>query len=128
MEGELEYTEHGWYHTIKHSMHRRCNNHDYADRCIYMVTMVTKGRHRTLGELVANPVTERSDKQPSLGVEPYLAQSETGKYVSSVIESIPKFYPTTEVIAYQLMPVFTYCFIFTSVCQLSMENSRRWAL
>ena len=41
----------GWRCETKHSMLRRMQDHDYHERCIYMITIVVKYRSSLLGEL-----------------------------------------------------------------------------
>lgn len=46
----------------KPSMNRRCIGHDYQERQMYMVTMVTEGRKKYFGEVVMRQQTERNTK------------------------------------------------------------------
>ena len=65
----------------KPSMQRRCVDHDYTGRMIYMLTMVVEGRRPLLGT-----VTGRSDADPDSNDAPRVSLSELGQRVSDICE------------------------------------------
>ncbi len=83
----------------KASMQRRCVGHDYQDRQMYMITMVTEGRRPLLGQ-----VTGRSDAPEGSLEAPRLVPTPLGQRVEQQWWGIPTYYPEIEVRAFQLMP------------------------
>nr|MCR5239739.1 transposase [Prevotella sp.] len=81
------------------SMHRRMVGHDYQERQMYMITMVTEGRCPLLGQVVG-----RSDGQTGSPDEPRTEPSELGRRVEQCWHEIALRYPQIEVLAFQLMP------------------------
>lgn len=77
----------------KPSMLRRCVGHDYTERQMYMVTMVTEGRRPLLGTLVGN-------NEATARIE----LSELGKAVEEEWWACAQHHPEIEVIALQIMP------------------------
>ena len=61
----------------KPSMLRRCVGHDYTGRQIYMITMVTEGRHALFGHIVG-----KSDAPEGSPDEPHIELSALGKRVA----------------------------------------------
>ena len=82
-------------------MQRRCVGHDYTERRMYMVTMVTEGRQPLLGTLVGNSETEARVELSELGK----AVEERWKYTSQL-------YPEIELIALQIMPDHLHGILF----------------
>ena len=74
-------------------MLRRCVGHDYTERQMYMVTMVTEGRRPLLGTLVGN-------NEATARIE----LSELGKAVEEEWWACAQHHPEIEVIALQIMP------------------------
>ena len=91
----------------KPSMQRRCLDHDYTGRQIYMVTMVTEGRRPLFGS-----VTGRSDAAPGSADAPHIVLSELGRRVSDEWWGIPDYYPQVEIIALQMMPDHLHGILF----------------
>ena len=60
----------------KPSMLRRCIDHDYQGRCIYLITLVTEGRRPLFGKLEG-----RSDAEKGSQEEPRIALNELGEAV-----------------------------------------------
>lgn len=83
----------------KPSMLRRCIGHDYTERQMYMVTMVTEGRKPLFGKVVGY-----SEAQTGSNEEPRTELTELGKRVESEWWNIPQYYPQIEIIALQMMP------------------------
>ena len=69
----------------KPSMHRRCVDHDYTERMMYMVTMVVEGRHPLLGKVVG-----RSDAPADSDQAPRIELSELGQRVHDEWWGIPR--------------------------------------
>ena len=91
----------------KPSMLRRCVGHDYTERMMYMVTMVTEGRRPLFGRVVG-----RSDAPADSAEAPRMELSELGLRVSEEWMGIPKYYPQVEIIALQMMPDHLHGIIF----------------
>ncbi len=83
----------------KPSMQRRCVGHDYQERQIYMITMVTEGRKPLLGQL-----TGRSDGQVGSHDEPRVLLSALGQRVEQCWNEITVRYPQITILAFQMMP------------------------
>lgn len=82
----------------KPSMKRRCDEHDYTERGIYMITMATENRLPLFGTLKGNPMlTEGNDK-------PRIMLSTLGEKVKECWQSIPAHYPEVSVIKICIMP------------------------
>ena len=105
------------------SMHRRCLDHDYHGRQMYMVTIVTEGRRPLLGTVVGRcPLPELSagrDAGSNLGAclgadpdAPRLEPSPLGLRVEREWWGIPAYYPQVEIVALQLMPDHLHGIIF----------------
>ena len=54
-----------WAGDLKPSMKRRRVGHDYQGRCIYMITLVVKGRRPLLGTLTGDGETEPAIVEPT---------------------------------------------------------------
>ena len=78
-------------------MLRRCQNWDYSQPAIYMITVVLADRRsQALGRVIAD-----NDVAPSTA---YCELTELGRAVAACWEAIPKFYPQIQIIAKQVMP------------------------
>jgi len=82
----------------KPSMKRRCAQHDYHDRGIYMLTLCIEGRRPLLGRLCGNP--QAKDEAEGAHVE----LSALGERVKACWEAIPLFHPQIEVMRLCIMP------------------------
>lgn len=79
-------------------MKRRCDEHDYTERGIYMITMSTEGRKPLFGTLRGNPLaTEGNDK-------PQVILSPLGEHVRTCWQDIPSYYPKVKIIKLCIMP------------------------
>ena len=89
------------------SMQRRCVGHDYTERQMYMLTMVTEGRRPLFGCVVG-----RSDAEAGSAEAPHVELSELGRRVEAEWLGIPHYYPQIEVIALQMMPDHLHGILF----------------
>ena len=80
-------------------MLRRCVGHDYTDRQIYMITMVTEGRRPLFGQ-----VAGRSDAPTDSENAPHIELSVLGQRVAEEWWATSLHHPEIEVIALQMMP------------------------
>ncbi len=91
----------------KPSMLRRCVGHDYGERMMYMVTMVTEGRRPLLGQ-----VAGRSDAPEGSAEAPRVELTELGRSVEAEWLGIPRYYPQVEILALQMMPDHLHGILF----------------
>ena len=91
----------------KPSMLRRCVGHDYTERMMYMVTMVTEDRRPLFGTVVGH-----SDAPDSSSDAPRIELSALGRRVSDEWIGIPRYYPQVEIIGLQMMPDHLHGIIF----------------
>jgi len=91
----------------KPSMQRRCVDHDYTGRMIYMVTMVTEGRRPLFGTAVG-----RSEAPEGSAEAPRIELTELGRRVHDEWWGIPRYYPQVEIIALQMMPDHLHGILF----------------
>ena len=80
------------------SMKRRCDEHDYTQRGIYMITMSTEGRLPLFGTLKGNPLATSGDNKPQIVLSPL------GERVKACWFDIPAHYPELSVIKLCIMP------------------------
>ena len=83
----------------KPSMNRRMIEHDYQERQMYMITMVTEGRRPLFGQ-----VAGRSDGAAGTPDEPHVVLTDLGRRVSQNWHDIGVRYPQISIIALQMMP------------------------
>lgn len=93
----------GWRHEKEASMLRRMEDHDYRGRSIYMLTLVTEGRERSLGTL------RWTSGQPE---KAYIEPSTLGRLVERCWNSIADYYPGVKPLALQLMPDHLHGLLF----------------
>jgi len=91
----------------KPSMQRRCVGHDYTERMMYMVTMVTEARRPLFGK-----VQGRSEAPEGSPDAPRIELTELGQRVSDEWWGIPRYYPQVEIIALQMMPDHLHGILF----------------
>ena len=91
----------------KPSMQRRCVGHDYTERQIYMVTMVTEGRRPLFGK-----VAGRSDAPDGSEEAPRVELSELGRRVEACWYEIAIRHPQIDVVALQMMPDHLHGILF----------------
>lgn len=81
------------------SMKRRMVGHDYQERQIYMITMVTEGRRPLFGKLIG-----KSDGKVGTTDEPRIELTELGRRVAQNWHEISIRYPQIDILALQMMP------------------------
>ena len=91
-----------WASEAVPSMKRRRVGHDYHGRCIYMITLVVKGRRPLFGS-----VTGDGEHEPAV-----MHPSPLGKAVLDELGAITLHYPAVAVISQQLMPDHLHVIIF----------------
>lgn len=91
-----------WAGELKPSMKRRRVGHDYQGRCIYMITLVVKGRRSLLGTLMGDSETEPAVVEPT----------PLGRAVMQSLVNIPQFYPEIAIWTFQLMPDHLHFIVF----------------
>ena len=82
----------------KPSMKRRCSEHDYLERGIYMVTMAIEGRQPLLGRLAGNAEVAEGPEAP------HVVLSSLGQRVQQCWMDIARYYPQIEVMKLCVMP------------------------
>lgn len=82
----------------KASMKRRCDEHDYTKRGIYMITMTIEGRLPLLGTLKGDPMVTKGDNYPHVDLSPL------GERVRACWQDIPNHYSEVNVIKLCIMP------------------------
>ena len=91
----------------KPSMHRRCVGHDYTERMMYMVTMVTEGRRPLFGTVIGN-----SNAAPGSAEAPRIELTELGQRVKEEWWAASQHHPEIEVVALQMMPDHLHGILF----------------
>lgn len=91
----------------KPSMLRRCIDHDYQGRCIYLITLVTEGRRPLFGKLEG-----KSDALKGSRDEPHIILNELGEAVQRNFRSIENRHPEIQVLALQMMPDHLHGILF----------------
>ena len=100
----------GWrYPHVHHSMHRRMQEHDYHDRCIYMITISVEDRRQLLGQLVCSQ--EGCDGSDTA---PHIVPTELGREVEHCWHSISQHYPQVTPMQFQLMPDHIHGLLFVT--------------
>lgn len=79
-------------------MKRRCDEHDYTQRGIYMITMATEGRLPLFDTLKGDPLATNGDDKPRTVLTPL------GEQVKACWQDIPAHYPEVSVIKLCIMP------------------------
>jgi len=91
----------------KASMLRRCVGHDYTNRQIYMITMVTEGRRPLFGKVVG-----RSNAESGSPDVPRIELSALGQRVADEWWATTLHHPEVEVLALQMMPDHLHGILF----------------
>ena len=94
----------------KPSMQRRCVDHDYTARRMYMITMVTEGRKALFGKVVGcSEAVEPSEEAPHIELSPL------GGVVERIWLTIGDYHPEVKVVALQMMPDHLHAILFVKV-------------
>ena len=88
----------------KPTMKRRCTEHDYYDRSIYMITMATEGRRQLFGQIEGNSNCEKEAVSVKL--------SAMGERVKECWDSIADYYPQVEPMKLCIMPDHIHGLLF----------------
>ena len=91
-----------WAREAVPSMKRRRVGHDYSSRCIYMITLVVKGRKPLLGHVSGDGINTPATMQPS----------PLGQAVLAELDNIHHHFPAIKVIARQVMPDHLHFILF----------------
>ena len=91
----------------KASMLRRCVGHDYTNRQIYMITMVTEGRRPLFGKVIG-----RSNAEAGSPDEPRMELSALGQRVADEWWATTSHHPEVDVLALQMMPDHLHGILF----------------
>ena len=98
----------------KPSMQRRCVDHDYTARRMYMITMVTEGRKALFGKVVGrSEAVEPSEEAPHIELSPL------GGAVERIWLTIGDY--QVKVVALQMMPDHLHAILFV---RAKMEKPR----
>ena len=98
-----------FFHATHHSMKKRCTNHDYRSRSMYMITLTVEGRRNLLGSLVGDPALPVGQAGAAA-----LSPSLLGTAVEEEWKDVPKRYPEVADIALQLMPDHLHLIAFVT--------------
>jgi REP element-mobilizing transposase RayT len=91
----------------KPSMQRRCVDHDYTARRMYMITMVTEERKPLFGKVVGH--SEAVEPSPEV---PRIELSPLGIDVARIWQTIGSYHPEVKVVALQMMPDHLHAILF----------------
>ena len=91
----------------KPSMQRRCVDHDYTARRMYMITMVTEERKLLFGQVVG-----RSEAVEPSAEAPRIELSPLGEAVAQIWQTIGCYHPEVKVVALQMMPDHLHAILF----------------
>lgn len=91
----------------KASMLRRCVGHDYTNRQIYMITMVTEERRPLFGKVIGSSNAESGSPD-----EPRVELSALGQRVADEWWATTLHHPEVEVLALQMMPDHLHGILF----------------
>ena len=92
----------------KPSMKRRCEQNDYHDRRIYMITIATEGRRPLLGTIRGKSNVSEGEEAPHVDLSPL------GEKVRDCWMSIPLFHPQIRHIKLCIMPDHIHGILFVT--------------
>lgn len=81
---------------------KRCYEHDYHERCIYLVTVATDDRQPLLGRVVGD--TQKA----------WIEFSPVGKAVWKETEALPQRFPQVKVLQHQIMPDHVHLVLYVT--------------
>ena len=88
--------------STKEARLKRCYEHDYHERCIYLITVTVEGRLPLLG------------KVEGTAEKAWIVLSETGRAVWREIERIPVRWPQVKVLQHQIMPDHVHLVLYVT--------------
>ena len=95
-----------WAQGKKASMKRRCEEKDYTERGLYMVTLAIEGRQSLLGQLAGDPGKMEGEQAP------HIVLSALGEAVRDEWQGIPRYYPEIEPLKLCIMPDHIHGILF----------------
>ena len=95
-----------WAGEKKPSMKRRCEEQNYTERGLYMVTLAIEGRRPLLGLLVGNPEIMEGDDRP------HVILSSFGEKVKECWFAIQQYHPQIETMKLCIMPDHIHGILF----------------
>ena len=93
-----------WAQGRKPSMKRRCDERDYTERGLYMITVAIEGRQPLLGTLVGNTKSDAG--------KPHVVLTGLGRQVEQEWQNIPRYYPQIEMVKLCIMPDHIHGILF----------------
>ena len=99
----------------KPSMLRRRVGHDYASRCVYLVTLTVEGRRPLLGTLVG-----RADAPAGTADAPHVVLTPLGERVRQAWMANETYYPGVRVLATMVMPDHLHGILFFQEAGVSL--------
>lgn len=81
---------------FQHSQNRRCKNHDYRSRCIYMITMLKSPAAPILSSISADP--------KAVKVSPIVSPSPAGMIINNCLRQLCRDYPALRILCRIIMP------------------------
>jgi len=100
---------------VKPSMLRRRVGHDYASRCVYLVTLTVEGRRPLLGTLVG-----RADAPAGTADAPHVVLTPLGERVRQAWMANETYYPGVRVLATMVMPDHLHGILFFQEAGVSL--------
>lgn len=95
-----------WAGDKKPSMKRRCEENDYTERGLYMVTLAIEGRQPLLGQLAGNAAINEGPDSPHVVLSPF------GEQVKACWLAIQQYNPQIEPIKLCIMPDHIHGILF----------------
>ena len=95
-----------WAGEKKPSMKRRCEQQDYTERGLYLITLVIEGRKPLLGELKGNPDVKEGDNKPQVFLSLF------GERVKECWLAIQHYHPQIETMKLCIMPDHIHGILF----------------
>ncbi len=95
-----------WATGKKPSMKRRCDDKDYTERGLYMVTLPTEGRKPLLGMLAGRADCKEGPESPHVVLSPF------GEAVRTEWLGIPRYYSQIKVVRLCIMPDHIHGILF----------------
>lgn len=81
---------------FQHSQNRRCKNHDYSSRCIYMITVLKSPAAPILSSISADP--------KAVKVSPIVSPSPAGMIINNCLQQLCRDYPALRILCRIIMP------------------------